>query len=124
MRSYFHNDNERIYDAQEARLYKDRAKQALTKRMIKQTAGWSETYKKWRDNSEKLEAYRAGHWKPEKKFELDWGKVSYTALLQLMNALVAAGCILTGGWAFALLTVPAFIALNFYFLIKDSEGNE
>jgi hypothetical protein len=125
MRSYFNSDNERIYDRQEARLYKDRAKQALTKRMIKQTSGWTDTYKRWRENRDKLDAYRAGHWKPEPQgFLPDWGKITYTALMQLLSVLVAAGCIFSGAWPVTLLTVPGFIALNLFFLIKDSGDYE
>lgn len=121
MRSYFHSDNEEIYDRQDARNYKNRAKTAMTKRMIKQTAGWTERYNKWREDQRKLDAYRNGEWKPKPRgFEPHWGKISYTVALQMLNGLVAAGCIIGGAWFIALLTVPGLLALNLYFLIQDS----
>ena len=123
MRSYFHSDNEREFDKQDKRAYKQRAKDALTNRMIRKTSGFGGAYKRWRDNREKLEAYRMGVWKPENKYELDWGKVGYTALLQLISLAIVVGCILSGGWFISILTVPVFIALN-VFLLTKREGNE
>lgn len=122
MKDHFQDDNEKIYDRQDGRLYKMRAKDAFTARMIKETSSFGETYRRWRDNREKTDAYNAGVWKPEPKpLEIDSKKVTYTVLLQLLSALVVTGCIFTGVWALALLTVPAFITLNIYFLIKDKD---
>ena len=122
MKDHFQDDNEQIYDAQDGRLYKMRAKDAYTKRMIKETASFSDTYKRWRDNREKTDAYNAGVWKPEPTpFQVDHKKVAYTALLQILSALVVAGCIFSGYWALSFLTIPALIALNIYFLIKDKD---
>jgi hypothetical protein len=124
MRDYFYSDNERAFEKQEARAYKQRAKDALTKRMIKQTSGFGKTFKRWRANREKLEAYRMGVWKPETKTEVDWGKISYTAILQVINIAILTGCIISGGWFVPILTVPVLIALNIFLLTKDREGNE
>ena len=120
MRDYFQSDSEGVFDRQEGRRSKMDAKEALDRRMIKQTSGFGETFKRWRENKEKLVSYRAGTWKPEKKYEVDWGKVGYTATIQLINLLISAGCIFTGSWPFLLVSIPGLIALNFYFLIKDS----
>ena len=123
MRDYFFGDTERENDKQEARGYKSRAKDAMTRKMFKNTAGWGETYKRWRENKSKLIAMRENGWKPAPKgFEPDWGKVGYTASIQLMSALIAVGCILGGVWPLIFLTAPALIALNGYFLLKDREG--
>ena len=82
MRDYFQRDTEKEFDRLEGRQNKTDAKEALDRRMIKATAGFGDTFKRWRENREKLAAYRAGEWKPEKKYEADWGKVGYTATLQ------------------------------------------
>jgi len=120
MRDYFQSDTEREHDRLEGRRSKTDAKAALDRRMIRETSGFTDALKRWRSNREKLSAYRAGLWTPKKRYDVDWGKVGYTTMLQLTNALIAAGCIFTGSWPVAILSIPAFIGLNIYFLTKDS----
>jgi len=122
MKDHFQDDNEQIYDKQDGRLYKMRAKDAYTKRMFKETSSFASTYQRWRDNREKIDSYNSGICKPKQKTaQIDGKKVTYTALLQLLNALVAAGCIFSGYGLVSILTIPAFITLNIYFLIKDKD---
>lgn len=122
---WFQSDTEKEYDAQEGRLYKMKAKDALNKRTIKQTMGWNSAFSRWKENREKLDAYRAGTWQPEPRgFEADWGKIAYTGVLQSASLFIAVGCIYNGVWWASLLTIPLFLALNFFFLAKDSENDE
>jgi hypothetical protein len=95
------------------------AKEALDRQTVKLTSGFASAFNRWKDNREKIAAYKAGLWKPENKYEVDWTKVGYTAFIQLLNLGVAAGCIFTGNWPVAIFSIPGLITLNLLFLNKD-----
>jgi len=124
MKDYFFRDTEGEHDKLDARNYKTRARAAMTRRSLIKTSGFSATFKRWRANKEKLDGLRNGDRTEQNTFAPDWGKVCYTTVLQIANALLAIVCISGGGWPILLLSIPGLIALNIFLLIKDREGNE
>ena len=50
----FQDDIEDILDRRDGRRYKREVSSAMTRNTLINTAGWNETFKRWRDNKDKL----------------------------------------------------------------------
>lgn len=115
--NYFQDDIERAFDSHEGRRYKERARNALNKRMFKETAKFDSTWKRWRANREKLSHMRMGGLNSPTKV-IAWDKVGYTVGLQLLNVFILIGCIFNGYWL-PVLAIPLIGAANLTLLIRD-----
>jgi len=119
-----HNDIEEelaFYSAHADRLEEYNRQTALRLMHVKQDIKTSALVDKYINRNKRLRDLDNG---AKSKFELDWGKVSYTGLLQLMNLLMCSACIISGAWAAIVVVFPAMMAFNFYLLKKDSEQKD
>lgn len=113
-------DIERIYEDHKARVLKYQAMD-LAKNGFFDRVNFSDALEKYLERNRQLRDVRNG---VHKNPEIDYGKVAYTFALQLSN--VTAFIILahTPIWPMFLLTVPLFLGLNYYWLLKDSDGRQ
>jgi len=110
-----------LYSAHAERVEEYERQTAMKLYHIKQDIQTSALVDKYLDRNKRLVELKDG---AKDKFELDWGKVSYTGLLQLMNLLVCGACIISGAWAAIVVVFPAMMAFNFYLLKKDSKQKD
>ena len=105
-----------------ARRQKMEAQSALTKRMIVATSGFDAAWKRWRDGRQHVQALREGYIKPKKHFEVDWNKVAYSALCQIVNIAITLACIFNGNYFVGPIVFVLLLGLNYLMLISDKDN--
>lgn len=118
----FFRDVEDMADAQDARRYKEEARSAMDVAMYRKTADFDETFERWQENKDKLQALREGLIKPsEPEFQPDWHKIGTTAVWQTTSLSFALLCIISGVWPICLVSLPLMAGMNLKWLL-DREG--
>lgn len=112
----FFDDNEALLEAQDARLYKMRAEEAMNLRILKETKGFKATMDRYLTRNRRLKALQDGTEEEDITVEIDIEKVKVSAAMQLLSLISALVCINLGVWPVVLLTAPGFLAYNYYWL--------
>jgi len=105
---------ERLYGDFEARVLKYKAQYWIKVGFLKDKAHFSSTLDKFL-----MRKYAAREKNLQK---LHYGKIAYTVAIQLASIAVLVTLAFTPLWPLTLITVPLLLGLNYYWLLKDTNG--
>lgn len=111
------DEQEALLDAQEARQYKMSARAAMNASMYRATSDFDSTFKRYMKRQKLLKSIQNGSHKPTN--QIDYAKVAYTMSLQLANLTLGILLIGIGVWPLVILSVPAFLLYNYYWLLHE-----
>jgi hypothetical protein len=126
-REYAKEDSEKFFDDVEDLLdaKKEEVRREMAEEEALQKVEFRNTLDRWLENKEVLAAIQDGSYvPPEPPYQLHWGKVAYTSVLQLSSLTVAILCIIIGIWPAILATIPLFLGLNLAWLLIDEKEND
>lgn len=113
------DEDEKLWEAHEARAYKYEAQAAMSQWSMKNQHEFANTFKRYLNNTKRLRDIRDGTVIPFQESGTDYQKVRQAVAIQSINLGIAIVCISLGVWPVVLFTLPAFLGLNYYWLVKD-----